>query len=292
MGIYRVFFAVVLLFSINVQAATWLLRIDDNSLIKQNFSSEPIFNFSNGDALYSLPAEQLSKINLPELFASPGFRYLEPSNELDAPQPITRATARAASDEQQDFLQQDGFNQLDWWQRDCTDISIAVIDSGVDMAHPQLQNTFFVAPLDARLADNPLTDEYGHGTHVAGLLAAQQSSDNSVQGACVGATLMPIRFLDRYGAGSVSDAITGIRWAIDNHAQVINHSWTVKAYSQALFDVIQAADELGIVQVTAAGNIGSNNDQSALYPAAFSTLFSGVLSVANWDNSRQTLFRQ
>jgi len=141
-----------------------------------------------------------------------------------------------------------------------------------------------------RAANNPLTDQYGHGTHVAGLLAAQEDGDGKAQGACSSAKLMPIRFLDRYGAGGVVDAIKGIRWSIDHQAQIINHSWTIRNYSQSLFDVIKEADALGIVQIAAAGNMGGDSDQSAVYPAAFALQLSGVISVGNWDNEQHNLF--
>ena len=283
-------FIITLSLSFNTLAANWLLRIEDNSAISSSILADTIFTFSNGDKLYLLQAEQLNQINLTALFKDPGFHYLQADQALEQQTPQIQTRASAQSETTQDFLLHDGFTQLPQWQRDCEEITIAIIDSGVDIDHSQLQHITFDFPFDARLNESSITDEYGHGTHVAGLIAAQSDSNNNAQGACLNATVMPIRFLDRYGAGSVSDAIKSVNWAIANNAQIINHSWTVTNYSQALFDVLKEADQLGIIQVAAAGNLTASIEQSSIYPAALSTQLPGLITVANWDNENQNLY--
>jgi len=141
-------FVVLLLFSLNTQASVWLLRIGNNHLIEQHITAPPIFSFSDGDSLYSLDPGQLAEINLQQLFAAPEFRYLEVSHDISGPQSVTRTLTD--TQQSQDFLQQDGFAQLPLWQRECDAVAIAIIDSGVDMTHTQLQSTVFIEPFDAR----------------------------------------------------------------------------------------------------------------------------------------------
>src|SRR5690606_37268938 len=91
--------------------------------------------------------------------------------------------------------------------------------------------------------------------------------------------------------GRVADAVTGIRWAIDHQANIINHSWETQGYSQALWDVMKEADQLGIIQIVAAGNSGRDleRDNFDVYPAEFAAKLPAMLAVANWDNANQRL---
>lgn len=183
---------------------------------------------------------------------------------------------------------------------------VAVVDSGVTLSNPDLfgsiwQNAAEIAGNgldddsngfidDVYGADwidrdgNP-NDEAGHGTHVAGTVAA--TADNGIGGAGVapGAKVMPLRFLDRNGAGNVGDAISAIEYAVTNGADVVNASWGGPAYSAPLEAAIRRAGEAGVIVVAAAGNDGSNNDAAATYPAALQ--LPNLISVAATDRSDQ-----
>lgn len=101
--------------------------------------------------------------------------------------------------------------------------TIAVVDTGVDMTHPDLKANI-VPGHDFVDNDNDPSDGFGHGTHVAGTAAAVANNGLGVAGVAPGAKIMPVRVLGTDGSGSDTDVDTGIRWAADHHATVINLS--------------------------------------------------------------------
>lgn len=102
-------------------------------------------------------------------------------------------------------------------------VTIAVVDTGVDPTHPDLAPNI-VRGYDVVAKDNDPRDEYGHGTHVAGIAAAVANNAIGVAGVAPGAKIMPVRVLGSDGSGSGSDVDAGIHWAADHGAQVINLS--------------------------------------------------------------------
>lgn len=146
-------------------------------------------------------------------------------------------------------------------------VTIAVIDSGIDLNHHEFRGRI-TAGIDFVDQDYVPQDLHGHGTHVAGTLAAAKDG-TGITGIAHNARLMPIRVLDDAGAGSISDVISGIRWAADNGADVINLSLGGDVqYSRAMKDAISHASRLGSVVVMASGNSGR---PSPAYPAIHAT---------------------
>ncbi|MBI2580497.1 S8 family peptidase [Candidatus Woesearchaeota archaeon] len=139
-------------------------------------------------------------------------------------------------------------------------VSVAVIDSGVDYGHSQLRQRFgSVKGYDfVRNNDEPL-DENGHGTHVAGIIAA---ADYGIATSC---RLYAVRVLDENGSGAEADAIAGIEWCIKNGVDAANMSFGGPVASQALEEVCRYAWQHGVLLVAAAGNNGYGPN----YPAAF-----------------------
>ena len=158
-------------------------------------------------------------------------------------------------------------------------ITIAVIDSGVDLDHPEFSGRI-VPGYDFVDGDPYADDENGHGTHVAGTIAAANDG-NGITGIAHEAKIMPLRVLNRDGYGWTSDIISAVRWAADNNADVINMSLGAGGYSQAMADAIQYASELGSVVVMAAGNSGIGQPD---YPAAFA--INHGIAVGAADRSR------
>lgn len=145
--------------------------------------------------------------------------------------------------------------------------TIAVIDTGIDLNHREFRGRI-TAGIDFVDRDFVPHDHNGHGTHVAGTLAAANDGIG-VTGIAPKARLMPIRVLDDDGAGSMSDVISGIRWAANRGADVINLSLGGNVgYSQAMADAIWHASKLGSVVVMASGNSGR---PTPAYPAAHAT---------------------
>lgn len=146
---------------------------------------------------------------------------------------------------------------------------IAVIDSGVDLAHPDLIDRFVrdaagnILGKDYIDGDAVPQDRNGHGTMVAGIAAATEDNGIGVAGAAPEAEILPVRVLDAQGRGSAADVDAAIRWAVDNGATVINLSLESVAplpgtiVSQAPEAAVQYAWERGVVVVAAAGNSGA-----------------------------------
>ncbi|HJK92783.1 MAG TPA: S8 family peptidase, partial [Polyangiaceae bacterium LLY-WYZ-15_(1-7)] len=159
------------------------------------------------------------------------------------------------------------------WQRSQGQgVVVAVIDTGVAYADagrfrqaPDLKQTRMVAGRDFVDRDDRPFDEHGHGTHVAGTVAQSTNNGVGVAGVAPQAAIMPIRVLDRRGAGSWGNVAAGIRWAADHGADVINLSLGGGTPSRAIANAIAHAHRKGVVVVAAAGNTGRGRVQ---YPAA------------------------
>ncbi len=133
--------------------------------------------------------------------------------------------------------------------------------------------------------DNSPNDANGHGTHVAGTVAAVGNNSTGVTGVSWSTKIMALRFLDARGSGSTEDAISAILYANAKGAHVINNSWGGDGYNQSLKDAIDASSA---VVVCAAGNggsdrIGDDNDAVPFYPASYTS--SNLIAVAATDQN-------
>ena len=145
---------------------------------------------------------------------------------------------------------------------------IAVIDSGIDFTHPDLRNNQWTNLNGGAAGDlhgwdyitdsGVVKDEQGHGTAIAGIIAAEGDNSIGVTGVMWRASLMSLRVLDHAGTGDVADAVEAIDYAVTNGAQVINLSWGTAAESVALKDAIQRAIRRHVVVVCSAGNGGKD----------------------------------
>ena len=189
-----------------------------------------------------------------------------------------------------------------------TAVTVAVIDTGVDHAHPDLSAAIWINPgencsgcrtdgrdnegngyvddwrgWDFANADNDPADDNGHGTHVAGTIGAVGDNGIGVTGVARSVRLMPLKFLTAAGSGTAADAISAILYASQQGADVLNNSWGGEEYSQALADAVAVTDSRGQLFVAAAGNDSSDNDSAPTYPSSFE--YPNVISVAATDNS-------
>lgn len=143
--------------------------------------------------------------------------------------------------------------------------SIAVIDTGADLDHPDLAGKIDLAT-NAADEGASANDTDGHGTHVAGIAAAATDNATGVAGTCPECRLMVAKVEN--GRGSITDAaiIKAIGWAADNDASVINMSLGGPADSAALREAVEQAVDAGVTVVAAAGNDDSSVKN---YPAAY-----------------------
>jgi subtilisin family serine protease len=166
-------------------------------------------------------------------------------------------------------------------------VIIAVVDSGVDMDHPDLRD-ILVGGYDFANDDSVPEDDAGHGTRVCGIIGAL-GNNGGVAGVAwnTDIEIMPVKFMkkDQSGdtTGSLSDAVNSIYYAVDNGADIINASWGFSSYSRSLEEAIRYARDHGVLFVTSAGNSGQDNDANAHYPSNYS--LDNIIAVAAMNSS-------
>lgn len=150
-------------------------------------------------------------------------------------------------------------------------VVVALLDTGVDPTHPDLQNRL-VPGFDFVNQTATMTDDNGHGTAMAGIVAAEGQNAEGVVGVAFDGRLMPVKVADALGQASVADVAAGIDFAVQQGARVINLSMGAPVGSQALEDAVDRALAAGAVVVAAAGN-------DPIHHAVFPARYPGVVAV-------------
>jgi thermitase len=160
---------------------------------------------------------------------------------------------------------------------------VAILDTGVANVHDDIapQVVGYANFVSADTKEDPKAnpeDKYGHGTHVAGIVAAKANNKIGVAGVCPDCSILDVKVLNDAGAGSSSVIANGISWAASNGAKVINMSLGQRVSSRTLEAAVNDAWNKGVVIVAAAGNAGT---QAKIYPGAYPN----VIAVAATDNN-------
>lgn len=163
-------------------------------------------------------------------------------------------------------------------------ITIAILDTGVDLDHPDLA-VKIVSEINLTNFGSA-DDVYGHGTHVAGIAAAMTNNGIGVAGLGYGSAIMDVKVMDDNGMGAYSWIVSGIIWAVDNGADIINMSLGGSFASSAMEDAVNYAWDKGVVIVAAAGN---NGNTVPMYPAYYANCIAVAATDANdarasWSN--------
>lgn len=164
-----------------------------------------------------------------------------------------------------------------WKIAGANDITIAVIDSGTDLDHPEFAGRI-VAGHDFVNGDDEPDDDYGHGTQVAGVAAAAANNDLGIAGLAWNAKIMPVKVLDSRGRGMSSNLTCALYWVADKGAHVVNISIISFGPSLGMQSAINYAVEEGALIFAAAGNLFEDGNPLT-YPAAHK----GVTAVAASD---------
>jgi minor extracellular protease Epr len=157
-----------------------------------------------------------------------------------------------------------------------TGIKVAIVDTGIDTAHPDLKVVGGVSYVSYTTSYN---DDNGHGTHCAGIVAALNNTIGVV-GVAPEAALYAVKVLDSSGSGYFSDVISGIDWCITNNMQVVSMSFGSTYDDTILHSELDLAYSQGIVLVAAAGNSGPGANTIG-YPAKYSS----VIAVGATDSN-------
>jgi subtilisin family serine protease len=248
-----------------------------------------------------------------QLAARPDVRYVEP-NEILSTEPV----AVCAIPDDPLFAQQWALHNtgqtggtagadidavLAWDLATGNDqIVVALIDTGLDFAHPDLAGQAWTNP--GEIAGNQLdddgngyiddvrgwdfvngdadpTDDQGHGTLLAGSMGSAGDNATGITGVAWTLRIAPVKSLGATGSGTTAQAILAVDYATRIGADFILAGWGGGSYSQALHDVIAAADAAGIAFIAPAGGSGVDLDQSPVYPASYAV--SNVVAVAATD---------
>jgi subtilisin family serine protease len=230
-----------------------------------------------------------------------GVRYVEPDFIV----------AKSATPDDPDYNRQwalqpigNGIAAPSAWDRRTACSLVATLDTGAQYTHPDLTGNIWHNPheVDDNGKDddhNGWVDDYygvnvqqgsgnavdgdGHGTHVAGIIAGHGNNATGIAGTCWTASVMPIRFMNSQGKGSTSDAVTGLDYAIHEHAKVVNCSFGSSSKSTALEDAVKSAESAGVLLVVAAGNDTQSIDAEPEYPASYTE--GNILTVAAIDDT-------
>jgi len=158
-------------------------------------------------------------------------------------------------------------------------VIIAVLDSGINAAHPEFQDRV-LAGYDFINDDDTPGDDHGHGTHTAGIIAAGIDNGLGMVGICPECTLLPVKVLNQNNAGTWVGVAAGILYATDQGARVINLSLGASVSSKTLESAVAYAIAHDVLIVAAAGNMGVDRK---FYPAALD----GVMAVSATDENNQ-----
>ena len=189
-----------------------------------------------------------------------------------------------------------------WDETTGAGVVVGVVDSGIDYTHPDIDANVWVNTgetpdngvdddgngyvddyhgYDFVNEDGDPFDDYFHGTHVAGTVAAEAGNGEGIAGVAHGARVMAIKVLDLDGFGTDFDIIQGIEYAILMGVPITNHSYGTTELSEAVREAFAAAEAAGQLIVASAGNDGTDNDAEPHFPSNFD--FDNIIAVAATD---------
>jgi serine protease len=182
---------------------------------------------------------------------------------------------------------------------------VAIIDSGIDYTHPDLQSNLWVNPkevggngidddgngftddlfgADFLNNDGDPLDDNGHGTHIAGIIAAAGNNAIGTTGVLWKSRIMGLKFSPADGTGGfTSNAIRALNYAVQNGARIVNTSWGSTTADPAVLTAVERAKLQGVIVVASAGNGSTNNDTTPFFPASYSTQTDNLVAVAATD---------
>lgn len=149
-------------------------------------------------------------------------------------------------------------------------IRIGVIDTGVDFSHPDLRQSL-TRGINLLNRSTLPHDDNGHGTHIAGTIAAANQPKGMI-GVAPRSTISPVKAFDHNGSAYVSDIILGIDWCVRNRIHIINMSFGMKSRSKALLNAVANAYHSGVIIVASSGN--DSKRKAIDYPARYSQTIS------------------
>jgi len=267
--------------------------LSQGGLRSMNMQAEPIGNPALGISLVRSAAglraanAGADQQTLASLRSNPAVLYAEPNmivklNLPAATEPAPRETAPQAFPNDPMFEKQYAHQRMQsqkGWEveQGNKDFILAIVDTGVDMKHPDLAAKML--PGYNTVDDNPnVEDGNGHGTHCAGIAAAITNNGAGVAGVAPNVKILPVQVLSKEGYGSYESVANGIIWAADHGAKVISMSLGGPSNSAVITDAVKHALAKDAMLIAASGNDGNS---SISYPAGVA----GVMAVGASDST-------
>ncbi len=225
----------------------------------------------------SLIGPRLVSLTLPEgadlretiakLKTDPNVEYAEPVYKAELIRPVMsvqsdgeEAVTEYVYDGPESYMQYWGHYAMDilplraeTTQEEVGEVTIAVIDTGIDASHPDLAG-YVLDGYDFVNDEEDAYDDEGHGTHVAGIIGAWADSPGGYTGVAPGVKMLPVKVLDEDGYGDSEWIALGIEYAVEQGVDIINMSLGIPFYSYAVHDAIKQAEAAGILVLAASGN--------------------------------------
>ncbi|MCH8566808.1 MAG: S8 family serine peptidase [Balneolales bacterium] len=278
-------------FSLNfIGAEVWSFRDRSMNDIIAEYASHPLVDFIQPDIIYDLP--EVVESTFEEIMEANGFPMEEGIIPND-PQFNLLWGLRNMGGPPFNGIAGADISAPEAWEMETGDqeVVIAVLDSGVDYNHPDLSPNMWQdadGNFGANFAGGPINnpmDNNGHGTHVAGTIAAVGNNGIGITGVMWNARIMAVRVCGNNGCPQ-SAIVQGVTYAIENGAMISNNSYgtqtpTSAGPSPAYVAMAEAAQQAGHFFITSAGNSNNNNDILNVYPANLMRDFDNVFSVGN-----------
>ncbi len=175
---------------------------------------------------------------------------------------------------------------------DCSSVVVAVIDTGMNLAHEDLVDNLWTNGAmehgyDFADTDNDPTDVNGHGSHVAGTIGARGNNGVGTTGVCWRVQLMALKVFANAGGGASTSSLVGaVNYARVNNAKIINMSLGGPSFDQLFFNAIKTASDAGVLSVVAAGNDGTNNGSAPKFPCNYEIANVVCVGAVNQSNAR------
>lgn len=246
-----------------------------------HFSTDTLANFVQDQQVVSIePNGYVSGVPVEIITLTPG----EPGGQSTIPPTPIQVNDPDFNDPQRVYAPQ--MLQVSYaWQYTMGTPStiVAVVDSGVNPEHPELVGRILDG-YDFVNDDEQALDDHGHGTHIAGLIAAAANNGTGSAGLCPLCSILPVKVLNASNVGTWSDVAAGIVYAVDHGAQIINLSLGGTSNAPVVQAAVAYATQHDVLIVAAAGNSRSD---TPFYPAALEDAI--AVSATRQDDTRWSL---
>ena len=254
----------------SVTGMSRLFGITESPKVQSHSTSESLGNISAAEwYLVSLKEGTQLQRAMDEIYNHPSVLSVEPDYEVTIDDPVSIEEQDPFEKEQYflNFIDAYGAYERLEDQVPGEGIVVAVLDTGIDESHPEFENSIqpggklITTVINAEtyeqeiVLDDDYTDRFGHGTHVAGIIAAEKNQ-KGVTGVAYGAKILPVKVMDDSGTGYDSTILAGIEYAVSSGADIINMSVGGLFATSSWTDACKFARDSGVFMVASAGNSG------------------------------------